>query len=124
MPNTSRVLPAAVAMAQKTKQAHEDFVASGRTDSALHDDGLKYQRLANVLWGVTAAAAVTTTLVAIFTRWRRSERRKAALEATSEIAAYSVVVLPAPVGPTTSTRPSGAVTSERSCPSSRGEKPN
>jgi tetratricopeptide (TPR) repeat protein len=71
---TAGALAAAIAMGFKTKQAHEDFVASGRTDPALHDDGVKYQRIANALWGVTAAAAVTATMLAIFTRWRRPER--------------------------------------------------
>ncbi|MFH2005733.1 MAG: tetratricopeptide repeat protein [bacterium] len=73
---TAVSLAAAIAMGFKTKQAHEDFVASGRTDTALHDDGVLYQNIANALWGVTAAAAVTAAVVAIFTRWRRTERSK------------------------------------------------
>ena len=56
-----------------TKKAYDDFVASGRSDPDLHDQGELYQRTTNALWGVCAGVAVTAVILAIFTRWRRAE---------------------------------------------------
>jgi hypothetical protein len=47
-------------------------------DAALADRGQRLQAAANAFWGLTAAGAVATATVAVFTRWRRtgSERSR------------------------------------------------
>jgi len=65
-------LAGAVAFSVLTKSAYDDNVADPSPSSK--DRGERLQNTANALWGVTAATAVTATLLAIFTRFRSPER--------------------------------------------------
>lgn len=57
---------ALVVFGLKTNQAEEDFVASGRTDKALHDDGVRDKLISNVLIGVTGGAAAVAIAFLIY----------------------------------------------------------
>jgi len=62
-------LAGAISLSIKTRSLHKEF-QEDKTDADLADQGKNYQLGANVLWGVTAAAAVGTAVVAVFTDWK------------------------------------------------------
>jgi hypothetical protein len=65
----------AVGLGVKTHRLHQDFDANPTW--ATRSEGIRYQTLTNVLWGVAGAAAVTAAVLAYFTRWKRRERPEA-----------------------------------------------
>ncbi len=67
---TVALLGAALATSVQNRDLHGDFEAQP-WDEELAAKGEKMQLVANVLWGVTAAAAVTTAIIGVFTRWSR-----------------------------------------------------
>ena len=69
---TAGSLAGAISLSVKTRSLHNEF-QEDKTDAALADQGKNYQLGANILWGVTAAAAVGTAVVAIFTDWKGSK---------------------------------------------------
>ncbi|MFH2010414.1 MAG: hypothetical protein ABI333_27695 [bacterium] len=63
---------AAVGLGYKTRALHREFDLNPSWPT--RDEGLRYQTLTNVMWGVAGAAFVSAAVIAIFTRWRRKER--------------------------------------------------
>jgi len=63
---------AALGLGFKTSALHADFDANPTWNT--RDQGIRFQTLTNIMWGVTAAGAVTAALLAYFTRWKRHER--------------------------------------------------
>ncbi len=63
----------AVVASARTKALHADY-ARDPTNTEVRNRGLRLQRVANALWGLTAVSAVSTAVLAFFTRWRASER--------------------------------------------------
>lgn len=70
---TVALCAAAVATSIKAKQLHDEYMEN-RWDVALRDSGMKYELTTNILWGLTAAGAVTAVMLGFFTRWRARER--------------------------------------------------
>jgi len=59
---------ASIGTAVKTQQLKDEYVSSGQ-DPKYKEEGERYRTATNVLLGVTAAAAVATVVLAIFTDW-------------------------------------------------------
>ncbi len=66
----------------QAREAGEDFDEGGRTQE-LYDEANKLEIQTNVLFGVTAAVGVTTIVFAIFTDWKRGNKRRANARITS-----------------------------------------
>ncbi len=54
----------------KALQLNQDFQDTG--SASARSDGMVLQNVTNGLWGVAAAAAVTSAILAVFTRWKRA----------------------------------------------------
>lgn len=63
------------ALSLKTRNIHEEF-EKDRTNTELADQGKKYQIGANILWGVTGAAALSAVILAVFTDWKGERKGK------------------------------------------------
>jgi hypothetical protein len=73
-----------------TSAAHDDYVA--RPTSSGWDDGRAKQLRTNLLLGATAAAAITTTVIAIyFTDWGKRERASLTVAPTSSGATVGLI---------------------------------
>lgn len=77
---TAASLAGAIALSVLTKSAYEDNKAD--PSPASKDRGERLQNTANALWGVTAAMAVTATVLGFFTRFRNPERSQARITPT------------------------------------------
>ena len=62
----------AVGLGVRTRALHRDFDQNPTWST--RDEGLRYQTLTNVMWGIAGAAALSAAVIAIFTRWKRTER--------------------------------------------------
>jgi len=59
----------------KAQKLHDDYKATPTVD--LRRDGMKMVNVTNAMWGVAGACAVTSVVLAIFTRWRKPKERSA-----------------------------------------------
>jgi hypothetical protein len=73
---TVALLGAALATSVLNRDIHRDFEARP-WDESLAAKGEKMQLVANVMWGLTAAAAASTAVIAVFTRWQPSPENRA-----------------------------------------------
>ena len=71
---------AAAGLGLKTRAIHADFDTDPSWDT--RDEGLRFQTLTNVMWGVAGVAVATAAVLAYFTRWRRRERPAAGITPT------------------------------------------
>lgn len=92
---TFAVVAVAVAVAAtgtgvKALQLNKEWKDTG--SASTRKSGMLLQGVTNALWGVSAAAAVTAAILAIFTRWKRTKPDR------DQSAALDVDVGPLPGG--------------------------
>jgi hypothetical protein len=66
---------AAAGTGAKASSLHTDYKNTPTVD--LRRDGMKMVNVTNAMWGVAGACAVTSVVLAIFTRWRKPKERSA-----------------------------------------------